>query len=71
MPHSLFEEELDGLHFVKAAREELQGVIGATTTKKLAYFVIQNAKTVGSASRVPSLPSFLLSPFTQQHWGRR
>ena len=44
MPHSLFEEELDGLHFVKAAREELQGVIGATTTKKLA-----------SLSRMPKL----------------
>ena len=38
MLHSLLKE--DGLHFEKAAEEELQGVIGATTTKKLSYLVL-------------------------------
>ena len=53
-PFTFEEGKEDGLHFEKAAEEDLQGVLRATTTKKLAYFVIQNAKTVGSASGVPS-----------------
>ena len=54
VPFTFEEGKEDGLHFKKAAEKELQGVIRATTTKKLANFVIQNAKTVGSASGVPS-----------------
>ena len=61
-----FWRKADSLHFEKAAEEELQGVIWATTTKKLAFFVIQDTKTVLSASEAPSWPSCRLSPLAQQ-----